>query len=291
MKKNFLFATALLSVIVIGFIGYQRMKKPLVSVVMLTYKRADIVPEAIESILNQTYKNFELIILNDGSPDNTDDVIAGYLKKDSRISYYKNDKNRGIAYSRNRVTALAKGKYVAIMDDDDISLPNRLEKQVDFMEKNPEIDVLAGQIKDLSRIPESHNEIATGLIQYNNFGNANTMYRRQIVQKYQIKYPNFNYGEDWHFWLQILFKGGKFAAISDDVVIRRGDSKKHYSAKPETSHELIHQFVGNFFSPENTQAFYKADACSKLNMIKKAPVQIFTKDYLQNLIQSNCFSN
>ena len=290
--KKYLWAILILLIAFIGVVvGYQRCQKPLVSVVMLTYKRADIVPQAIDSILAQTFKDFEFIILNDGSPDNTDEVIKKYVKKDSRIRYYKNDQNRGIAYSRNRAASLAKGKYVAIMDDDDESLPERLQKQVEFMEKHPDVTVVSGQIKESiwPEISQDSNQLAAGLIQLNNIGNANTMYRREFVQEHKITYQNVDYGEDWYFWLEILFSGGKFSAISDEVIYRRDFSEKHYKAHPERAYETINQYVGNFFSPENPEAFYQADPCGKLKMIEKAPVQIFTKEYMEMLLKTNCF--
>lgn len=289
MKKTGLFIIAVL-ILAVSFIGYQRSMRPLVSVVMLTYKRADIVPAAIESILGQTFTDFEFIILNDGSPDNTDEVIKKYQKKDSRIRYYKNDKNRGIAYSRNRATTLARGKYVAIMDDDDISLPERIQKQSEFLEKNPEITVVSGQIRESiwPAVPGNPDELATKLIQMNNIGNANTMYRRQFVKDHHIEYPNVSYAEDWYFWLEILFSGGKFSAIPEEVIYRNDFSEKHYKAHPEQSHEVINKFIGNFFSKGKPEAFYQADACEKLNMIEKAPVQIFSKSYLRMLKETNC---
>jgi len=287
MKKYVLAVLILITAIIAGYSGYLRYKKPLVSVVMLTYKRADIAPKAIESILTQTYKDYEFIILNDGSPDNTDEMMKKYT--DSRIRYYKNDKNRGIAYSRNRAASLARGKYVMIMDDDDESLPNRMQKEVEFLEQNPEITAVAGQIKGLPRIPKKHDEIATGLIQYNNFGNSNVMYRREFAERNNIKYDNkLKASEDWDFWLKMLFAGAKFAALEDDVHIRHGDSVKHYGISYEDANAPIRENIARFFTPKNSQRFYEAGGCEKLQMIANAPVIIFSQDYLDNLIKANC---
>ena len=98
--------------------------------------------QAIESILNQTFTDFEFIILND-RPWNTEieDIVLAY--KDARIKYVKNDKNIGISKSRNKLLSLASGEYLAIFDHDDISLPTRLEKQVDFLDKNPMVGVVS----------------------------------------------------------------------------------------------------------------------------------------------------
>lgn len=256
----------------------------MVSVVMLTYKRAEIVPRAIESILAQTYQDFEFIILNDGSPDNTDEVVAKY--QDPRIRYYKNKQNKGIAYSRNRAASFARGKYIMIMDDDDISLPERMQKQVAYLENNPKITVVAGQIEGLSRVPATHDDIAAGLIQYNNFGNANIMYRADFAKKHQISYnQSLKASEDWDFWLKMLFAGAKFAAIAEDVLVRNAASKKHYGINYEDANEPIRDFVGAFFSPKNSAKFYEADACGKLKQI--AQKNIFSKDYLQNLFKAN----
>jgi len=289
MKKS-VYAVILLAVIaILGYIGYQRVKTPLVSVVMLTYKRADIAPKAIESILAQTFDDYEFIILNDGSPDNTRDVINKYAKGDSRIKYYENDKNRGIAYSRNRVTSLARGKYIMIMDDDDESLPERMRLQLEFLEKNPEISAVAGQIVGLPRIPFNHDDIATGLIQYNNFGNSNVMYRKSHAQQYNISYDTtLKASEDWKFWVQMLFSGAKFAAISEDVLMRHGDSQKHYETTYEDQNQPIRDYISKFFTPKNPEIFNQASACDKLKLIEKAPVQIFSHDYLQNLLKINC---
>ena len=290
--KKVLWTVGLLSAVIgVMYGGYLRIITPRVSVVMLTYKRADVVSEAIESILNQTYKDFEFIILNDGSPDNTDEVINKYQNKDSRIRYYKNAENKGIPYSRNRAMSLARGKYVMIMDDDDISLPERMQKQMEFLDENPNIDVVIGQIKYLPKVPLSHDDIATGLIQYNNVGNANIMYRRNFVKNNNIMYPQISYAEDWYFWLNVLFKGGKFAAISDVILERHDNSVKHYKSNAKETYDKINEYIGNYFSPDNPQSFFEADACTKLNMIKNAPVQIFTSKYLQMLIRSNCPSN
>ena len=110
------------------------MSKPLVSVLMAVYNGEKYLLEAIESILNQTYTNFEFLIINDGSTDSTEEIILSY--SDQRIRYIKNEQNLKLIASLNKGLDLAKGKYIARMDADDISLPDRLEKQVNFLERN-----------------------------------------------------------------------------------------------------------------------------------------------------------
>lgn len=113
---------------------------PLVSVIMAVHNNDEYLSQAIESILNQTYTNFEFIIIDDGSTDNTHNIIEKYKKKDPRIILLQNYNNEGLPFSLNRGLDKAKGKYVARMDADDISVKNRLELQIDFLKKNKEID-------------------------------------------------------------------------------------------------------------------------------------------------------
>ena len=108
-----------------------------ISVIMGIYNMAnkkEFMKLAIESILNQTYKNFEFIICEDGSSDKTYELLKEFCKKDKRIILLKNNKNRGLAYSLNHCLSIAKGKYIARMDADDISMPSRLEKQIKFLD-------------------------------------------------------------------------------------------------------------------------------------------------------------
>ncbi len=115
--------------------------KPFVSILMPCYNSAAFLHKAIDSILNQTYRNFEFIIIDDGSNDQTPFIIENYAQQDSRIKYYRNEVNRKLIYTLNRGVQLAGGEYILRMDADDISHPERLEKQLNFMLENPETDI------------------------------------------------------------------------------------------------------------------------------------------------------
>lgn len=112
------------------------MIEPLVSVVMPAYNVSKFIGESIESVLRQTYKNWELIIVNDCSKDNTEEVIKNYIRIDNRIKYYNQDKNLGIATARNLAIKKAKGKYIAFLDSDDLWKEDKLTEQIYFMESN-----------------------------------------------------------------------------------------------------------------------------------------------------------
>ena len=103
----------------------------LVSIIMPSYNTSRYIEDTINSVRQQSYKNWELIIVDDCSTDNTDEVVAKY--NDNRIKYFKNDKNSGAAVSRNKALREAKGRWIAFLDSDDLWLPEKLEKQIHFM--------------------------------------------------------------------------------------------------------------------------------------------------------------
>ena len=111
---------------------------PNLSVIIPTYKRANLVSQAIESVLAQTYTDYEVIVINDGSPDNTKEVLASFGDKITVI----NQENQGVAAARNAAIKLAKGRYIAFLDDDDLWLPNKLEKQIACLESHPNIGLV-----------------------------------------------------------------------------------------------------------------------------------------------------
>lgn len=118
--------------------------KPTISVILPAYNAAPYIAQAIDSILKQTFKDFELIIVDNCSTDKTWHIIQSYVTKDNRIRAYQNDENLGVAGNRNQGINLAEGKYVAWQDADDISYPQRLEKQYHFMEANPKVGIVGG---------------------------------------------------------------------------------------------------------------------------------------------------
>ena len=141
------------------------MSEPMISVVMPVYNRERYLKESIESILNQTFTDFEFIIVDDQSTDFSWQIIQEYANKDSRIIAVKNTGKKGCYPARNCGHRLAKGKYIAVMDSDDISLPQRLQTQFDFMEQNPDIGICGSWLKSFGaeekviQTPEKHEEI------------------------------------------------------------------------------------------------------------------------------------
>ncbi len=130
------------------------MIEDLVSIIMPSFNTASYINKSIESVLAQTYKNWELLIVDDCSTDNTDEVVESYLK-DPRVKYFKNHENSGAALTRNRALREAKGEWIAFLDSDDLWLPNKLEKQLRFMVENGYVF----SYHDYEKIDESGNRL------------------------------------------------------------------------------------------------------------------------------------
>lgn len=180
---------------------------PKISVLMPVYNTPEeYLREAMESILNQTYEDFEFIILNDGSTNNSEDVIKSY--NDKRIKYYKNEKNEGLIFSRNKLLDIAKGKYIAHLDSDDIALPERFQKQVDFLEAHSEISLLGTWMEifpEKEIITKEKYPTLFDMIRENQFMNSSVMYNREVFQKYNLTYNSeFIVAEDYDLWSRAI---------------------------------------------------------------------------------------
>lgn len=181
----------------------------LVSIIMPSYNTAQYITESIQSVLNQTYANWELIIVDDCSTDNTDEVVASI--HDERIRYLKNEKNSGAAVSRNRALREAKGRWIAFLDSDDLWMPEKLEKQIRFMESNSyafsytnyeEIDVDGNQTG--VRVTGPKKITKNGMFNYCWPGCLTVMYDRNVVGLIQIE--DIKKNNDYAMWLKVCKK-------------------------------------------------------------------------------------
>ena len=184
---------------------------PTVSVLMPAYNVALYIEEAIDSILSQTFTDYEFLICDDASTDNTLGIASSY--SDSRIRILKNEKNQGIANSRNRLLKEAKGKYLAWLDADDVAYKDRLMEQVNFMEKNSNIYILAtyvhfdyiasGNMEEYTPFAISPEEVIFYLLFRNCVATSSVMMRNSIEYNY---FENFSPAEDYECWLRIAQK-------------------------------------------------------------------------------------
>ncbi len=206
------------------------MEKPLVSVIMPSYNAEKYIDEAIDSILNQVYENFEFIIVEDCSTDETLSHIMKY--DDSRIHVYKNKNNFGIAYSTNLGIKHAKGKYIALMDDDDISLPLRLLRQVEVLEEKKEIDILGGRTifvneKDellyCGDIPRNNPKYIRAMLLFRclDFMNPTAMIRKKFLLDKNLYYKDNYLGmQDYQFYIESS-RLGNISSIEDFILKHR----------------------------------------------------------------------
>ena len=178
---------------------------PKVSVVLPTYNGSFFLAEAIESVLAQTWKDFELIIIDDASTDNTATIASQYV--DPRIRIIQNPHNLRLVDTLNKGIALAQGPYIARMDQDDISLPKRLEQQVAFMDSHPEVGICGSWIEVfgfrnyIERYPSNSNEIKAKLFVQNQLAHPSVMLRKEHLDAYGLRYdPAFQYVEDYDLW-------------------------------------------------------------------------------------------
>jgi len=255
MKKYILLSTLPILIFGVAVYSYLSNKDPLVSVVMPTYNRVALLPQSIESILNQTYTNFEFIIVDDGSTDGSNALLQTYAQSDPRIKILTNTKNRGISYSRNRGTDAAKGKYIAIMDSDDYSEPERLKKSVDYLEKNDDVIALNALYHETGKpaswqnnwVPPLRFDIIFHLKNY--FSNI-AVFRTDFVRKHNIRYnESIMSSEDYDFWAQIFMKGGKFRMLNERLVrIRRHktNSKEYYDTIKKQARTISDRLLRHF---------------------------------------------
>lgn len=183
----------------------------LITVLMPVYNCELYIKEAVESILSQTYSDFEVLIIDDASTDKTVSIIKSY--PDSRIQLIEKPVNSGYTNSLNQGLKLAKGKYIARMDGDDISLPERFAKQVAFLEKNPEV-VLCGTsyeiMGDLKQtiIPEKHDDIKLALLKINCLAHPSVMIRKSTLMDFSITYDvSKEPAEDYALWVKLVSIG------------------------------------------------------------------------------------
>lgn len=197
-------------------------KKDMVSIVMPSYNTGKYIKETIESVLAQSYSNWELIIVDDCSTDNTDDVVSQYLK-DNRIRYIKNETNSGAAVSRNRALREAKGKWIAFLDSDDLWEPDKLQRQITFMRDNGYHFSYTNYI-EIDEESKANGKSVTGpkriskhgMYNYCWMGCLTVMYDAEKVGVIQI--ADIKKNNDYAMWLKVCKKANCY--LLDETLAR-----------------------------------------------------------------------
>lgn len=225
------------------------MSKLSLSIIIPAFNAERYISQSIQSVLNQTYNNFELIIINDGSTDNTRVIIESF--DDERIKYFENEKNQGIVYSRNKGLRIAKGDYIGMLDADDIAYPEKFETQINFLEKNGDFGMIGSWARFIDEngkhMPggwklKAKPEMIPSLMLFKNyFLQSAVLYRKECITKFTFK-EGFDILEDYLIWLEIIkkFKVWNLQEYLLDYRIHSGGiTKTHQEEKVEKEKKVF----------------------------------------------------
>lgn len=181
-------------------------QNPRATAVMPVYNREEYLKDTIDSVLTQTFTDFEFIIVDDGSTDRSVEIIKSY--KDPRIKFLQNDKNRGTSYSRNRAIDIAKGDYIFTIDSDDINLPQRFAKQIAYMDSHPEVGICGTWVKTIGELEGQMWRCAVkpDIVHCRTLFEAvlchpSTIIRRQYLEDYSLRYSvELKRAQDWDLY-------------------------------------------------------------------------------------------
>ena len=233
---------------------------PKVTVLMPVYNGEKYLREAIESILNQSYSDFEFIIVNDGSTDNTVEILNEYT--DSRIKRINNLKNIGLVGSLNCAIETAQGKLIARMDADDISTPDRFEKQVAYLDAEPKVSVLGTYMKHIDaegnnlgilNVPCNHNLIKWKMLFETSMFHATVMMRKKDLDKVGNYSTDYQHIEDTELWSRMI-DNARFSNLNEVLYIRRWHDESvcnlHNSVQFRKGVDIRHDLFGNILGKE-----------------------------------------
>lgn len=273
-------------------------KYPLVTVLMCVYNSETYLREAIESILNQSFKEFEFLIINDASIDRSLEIIKHY--DNTRIKIIQNSENIGLTKSLNKGLKAAEGKYIARMDADDISHPQRLERQVKFMEEHPEVGIcgtwfqLIGQQERIIKHPVDHQDILTFMFKNNGIGHPTAFIRKDLFIEQHLFYDeNYTAAQDYDLWVRASQKIRlanipevlvKYRVHSSQVSIAKLQQQRYFAFKARCP--LIYSLVEQL--PDKALSLYKDLLTSSIRFKPeevKLIVQLINKMIYTNAVQ------
>ena len=268
------------------------MSSPKISVLVPTYNSAPYLKETIQSVLNQTFNDFELILLNDASTDNSEEIILSF--NDSRIRYYKNDTNLGISPSRNKLMDLAQGEYLAILDNDDICMPQRLEIQAQYLDTHSDVSICGTRFELFTSNHQMplYKKLFINLgwiwchpycptiqdaIKGDVFMHPTAMYRKKDFIQHNIRYQaEYTPAEDYDIAKQALFKNLKIINLPQ-ILLKYNLHGNNFSIKRKQqlkeADKKIKREIADFMNLKN----YKPYPYWKV-MLAKLRLKYFTKE-------------
>ncbi|MBN1595235.1 glycosyltransferase [candidate division FCPU426 bacterium] len=212
----------------------QTTKAPKVSVVMPVFNAAPYLHQAVESIVRQTFGEYEFIIIDDASQDESWAIIRAQARQDRRIIALRNDSNLRLSHTLNRGIDAARGEYIVRMDADDFALPDRLEKQVQYMDKHPEVGISGGSMKVMDargriigqrRYHLQDREIRRHIFRYSPFSHPAVIMRKAVLAKTGLYDPAYNPAEDYELYFRIGLHA-RFGNLPDTLI--------HYRVVPRS---------------------------------------------------------
>ncbi|GIM30258.1 glycosyl transferase [Clostridium polyendosporum] len=280
------------------------MNKPKVTIFMPVYNSEEFISETVESILSQTFTDYEFLIVDDGSTDKTLDIIERY--NDPRIKVVKNEKNMGLPYTRNLGLQLSRGEYFALIDADDICYKDRIKTQVDFLDNNDNVGVVSTHVKVFGKMSIKDNirlhaffnkklnseEIKAKLIFSNFISNPSAMIRKSVLIENNIKYrAEYSSGQDYGLWIDLLTKTN-FHIISKKLLKYRF-GHGNVTQKSKSKREAIHKILSKQLF-ENINLSYNEDDINALTtiMLKNKDVNNITDlENIYALLEKLCNHN
>lgn len=222
-----------------------------VTILLPAYNAALYLRDSLDSIMRQAFKDFDVLLIDDGSMDDTSKIAIEYSNIDRRIKYYKNEKNIGLIKTLNKGLSLAKGEYIVRMDADDIMFDDRLYKQVKYMDSNPECFVCGGQMEYIGGLtgmapilPQKYEDLLYLSLINSPLYHPTTIIRNSAIKQFGLKYnDSYKHAEDYKFWSDIIFSHPNSIANIKDVVLFYRISNNQITAKYSDEQDLISKIV------------------------------------------------
>lgn len=286
-------------------------KSPFVSVVMPVYNREKYVRDAVKSILKQTLTDFEFIIIDDGSTDSTPEILKSY--KDRRIKLILNTTNKGNYAARNEGMQIARGKYICVMDSDDIALSNRIQTQFDFMESNKQFGLCGSYVRiigsdEIITAPEDYHEIKVWSMSNIMFRHPTIFIRSEFLKKYNLKYnDSYLYAGDYDFLVRAahLFpvtniqevlleyrrhpdqissahKKGQFEIVNKVIL----SQLKLFKQGPTNKEKQLHLALMNRFQIQNKGEFEQLQNWANYLLERNNQIRLYNPEQLANFLKS-----
>lgn len=262
---------------------------PTVSILMPVYRTAPFLREAVDSILAQTFADFELIVLDDCSPDNAEEILDGY--SDRRIIRYRGERNEGLANVLNVGIGMARGRYIARMDSDDVSLPDRLKVQVEYMESHPDIDLcscamqLFGTREGLWRRDSDPDKVRISALFFSPVLHASSLWRRNAFESCGLRFDQSTVpAEDYDLWCRALGAGLRLVNLPDPLYryrIREGQATADTSRTSPKEQEVRSRYFRTAFPKASAQM--EADFLALPGLTRCRMARLFLCLYLSNL--------